>query len=167
MSKKSKDSTYQQFLQTQIMKDVMRTMSVKKLAPDAIVPTKATEGSAGYDIYAYGSGVIPANSQALIDTKIAVSIPSGYGGFIWSRSGLSVKNSIETGAGVIDCDYRGEVKVVLHNYSNTPFTFEKGMRIAQLVIAPVPKINVIEVKKFDESKQNERGDGGFGSTGLF
>lgn len=145
----------------------MLTLSVKKLALDAIIPLKATDGSAGYDLYAYESGVIPANSQTIVDTKIAVAIPKGFGGFIWARSGLSVKNCIETGAGVIDCDYRGEIKVVLYNHSNTQFAFAKGMRIAQLVIVPLPDIIVNEVAKFDESKQNERGAGGFGSTGLY
>lgn len=153
--------------QIQLFRDAMRTMHIKKLAPDAIIPSKATDGSAGYDLYSYGSGSIDAGSQLLVDTKIAIAIPNEYCGFIWSRSGLSVKNGIETGAGVIDSDYRGELKVVLHNHSTTPFIFTKGTRIAQLVIAPLPKIIVNEVAEFDESKQTERGGGGFGSTGLF
>ena len=140
------------------------TFKIKKLEPDAIAPTKGTPGSAGYDLYAYSAGCILPRSRVMVDTKISMEIPEGYSGLIWPRSGLSVKNGIETGAGVVDADYRNEVKVVLHNHSDTVFKYKKGMRIAQILITPVlsPKVEIIE--KHTETK---RGTGGFGSTGLF
>lgn len=141
----------------------MTSIPVKKLEPDAILPTRATAGSAGYDLYSYQDGILLSGCQVLISTKIAMEIPNGYCGLIWPRSGLSVKKGIETGAGVIDSDYRGEVCVVLHNHSNETFIFKKGMRIAQLLITPIATPIILEIDSLNESK---RGDGGFGSTGL-
>jgi dUTP pyrophosphatase len=139
-------------------------LKIKKLEPDAIIPTKGTPGAAGYDLYSYEVGYILPRSHVMVSTKISMEIPDGYCGLIWSRSGLSVKNGIETGAGVIDADYRNEVKIVLHNHSTKPFKYEKGMRIAQILIMPIisPDIEVIE-----QHTETTRGEGGFGSTGLY
>ena len=136
---------------------------VKKLEPDAKLPSRATTGSAGYDLYSYDDGMILPGCQALVSTKIAMKIPDGYCGLIWSRSGLSVKHGIETGAGVIDSDYRKDIGVVLHNLSNIPFNYTKGMRIAQLLITPILTPNIVcdDAVDFDDTKR-----GGYGSTGT-
>ena len=146
------------------MRKSLFTFKIKKLEPDAIAPTKGTPGSAGYDLYAYSAGCILPSSRVMVDTKISMEIPEGYSGLIWPRSGLSVKNGIETGAGVVDADYRNEVKVVLHNHSDMAFKYEKGMRIAQILITPIisPEVEVIE-----KHTETERGSCGFGSTGLY
>lgn len=131
----------------------MTTLKIVKLAEDAKLPTRATCGSAGYDLYSYDEGVILPGSQVLVSTKIAIAIPEGYCGLIWSRSGLSVKNGIETGAGVIDSDYRKDVGVVLHNFSRSPFSYKKGMRIAQILITSVAAPTICEVNTFDEANE--------------
>jgi deoxyuridine 5'-triphosphate nucleotidohydrolase len=110
---------------------------VKKLSDEATIPTRATGGSAGYDLYAHSSGEIKARTHGIVDTKIAMLIPKNNCGLIWPRSGFSAKHGIETGAGVIDSDYTGEIKVILHNHSDTIFKYEQGMRIAQILIQPV------------------------------
>ena len=137
--------------------------AIKKLEPDAKLPTRATPGSAGYDLYSYDNGTISPGCQVLVSTKIAMKIPDGYCGLIWTRSGLSVKHGIETGAGVIDSDYRKDVGVVLHNLSNTSFNYTKGMRIAQLLITPILTLNIVceDTDTFDDTKR-----GGYGSTGT-
>jgi dUTP pyrophosphatase len=139
-------------------------LTIKKLEPDAKLPTRATSGSAGYDLYSYDDGKISPGCQVLVSTKIAMKIPDGYCGLIWSRSGLSVKHGIETGAGVIDSDYRKDVGVVLHNLSNTTFNYTKGMRIAQLLITPILTPNIVceDPDEFDDTKR-----GGYGSTGTY
>jgi dUTP pyrophosphatase len=142
----------------------MTTLKIQKLAEDAIVPTRGSSEAAGYDLYSYETGVILPGSKSIVDTKISMEIPKGYCGLIWSRSGLSVKNSIETGAGVIDSDYRGSIMVILHNHGKYPFKYEKGMRIAQMLITQVHMPDIELVYNHNESK---RGKSGFGSTGLF
>jgi dUTP pyrophosphatase len=138
--------------------------AIKKLEPDAKLPTRATPGSAGYDLYSYDDGMISPGCQVLVSTKIAMKIPDGYCGLIWPRSGLSVRHGIETGAGVIDSDYRKDVGVVLHNLSNTSFNYTKGMRIAQLLITPILTPNIVceDTDEFDDTKR-----GGYGSTGTY
>jgi dUTP pyrophosphatase len=139
-------------------------LTIKKLEPDAKLPTRATSGSAGYDLYSYDDGKISPGCQVLVSTKIAMKIPADYCGLIWPRSGLSVKHGIETGAGVIDSDYRKDVGVVLHNLSNTTFNYTKGMRIAQLLITPIltPDIVCEDTDDFDNTNR-----GGYGSTGTY
>jgi len=151
------------------------TILVKKLVNDAIIPKRATEGSAGYDLYSYEDGTIDSLSQQMISTKISMNIPEQHCGLIWSRSGLSARSGIETGAGVIDSDYRGEIKVILHNHSDKKFCYKKGMRIAQMLIMPVitPKLVENNEQKDEQKaeqkneKKNEREDKGFGSSGLY
>jgi dUTP pyrophosphatase len=172
----------------------MTELVIKKLAVDAFVPTRATNGSAGYDLYSYDTGIINGRSKAMIDTKISISIPKNHCGLIWPRSGLSAKYGIETGAGVIDSDYTGEIKVILHNHSNENFLYEKGMRLAQILIMPVITPKIVEFKEVElpdvsclnvsiikhvnkpdvdsgtdsgNDSENERNNKGFGSSGLF
>jgi dUTP pyrophosphatase len=139
---------------------------IEKMQPDAYLFKKANVNDAGYDISTYNDGIVPAWGSLLVNTNIKVNIPSGCYGRIASRSGLAVKHNIEVGAGVVDCDYHGEVKVLLRNLSDIPFEFKKGDRIAQFILTTLkqPRIPMLHVKNID--LQSERGTAGFGSTGL-
>jgi len=143
------------------------TINFKKLNPDAKAPLRATQSSAGADFYAFlrEDVVVNAGQRLLIPTGIAVEIPVGYGGFVFPRSSLSSKHGITLAncVGVIDADYRGEVGVALINHSDTAYTVSNGDRIAQLVIARVEMIEFIET---DELPESQRGEGGFGSSGV-
>ena len=139
----------------------------KKLREDAIEPTKGSAAAAGYDLYVpqneNGIG-IPAHETKLIDTGIAIELPEGTFGAIFARSGLATKQGLRPAncVGVVDSDYRGEVKVALHNDTNEHRVIAGGERIAQLVVIPYLCVNLVET---DELSSTERGEGGFGSTG--
>ena len=139
---------------------------IKRLTDRAIIPTFGSIGSAGADLYcAEENAVLIAPSQtAVIGTGVAVEIPDGYVGLVYARSGLATKSGLAPAnkVGVIDSDYRGEVKVALYNHSNEIRRVERGDRIAQMVIAPYLKVEYEEVEKLSDTV---RGDGGFGSTG--
>jgi dUTP pyrophosphatase len=124
---------------------------------------KAHPTDAAFDIEASEDDVIFCGDSALISTDLKVAIPNGYCGILKSRSGLSVKHGIDVGAGVIDAGYRGEVKVLLRNHSTEDFAIRVGDRIAQLMIVPVPEIEWIVVSELPEA---DRGDNGFGSSGV-
>lgn len=143
-------------------------LKIKKLCENAVIPKAATGGSAGMDLYACldADVTIKAGERALIPTGIAIALPdNSYVAYIYARSGLAVKSGITLAncVGVIDSDYRGELKVGLVNISDKPFTVSNGERIAQLVIAPVIVPEILEVDELDET---ERAAGGFGSTGI-
>lgn len=145
----------------------MGDLLIKKLRPDAKIPVRATDGSAGLDLCACveRSVVVPGGGHALIPTGIAVALPdSASAAFVFARSGLAIKHGIGllNGVGVVDSDYRGEICVGLVNLFESEYTIEPGERIAQLVILPVALPAVREVDSLDET---ERGAGGFGSTG--
>ncbi|KAH8179752.1 dUTPase domain-containing protein [Sarocladium implicatum] len=135
---------------------------VKKLSDKARLPTRGSAFAAGYDIYASKETTVPARGKVLVDTDISISVPAGTYGRIAPRSGLASKNFIDTGAGVIDADYRGQVKVLLFNHAESDFEIKEGDRIAQLVIERIYTPEVVEVQELEESV---RGAGGFGSTG--
>ena len=136
-------------------------MFVKRLTETARLPTRGTPGSAGLDLYADEAVRIEPGQRRLISTGISVAIPPHFVGLIWPRSGLACKG-ITTDAGVIDADYRGEVKVLLVNLNDSPWDISPGMRIGQLLIQPVfPHITEV-----DELPDTERGASGFGSTGA-
>ena len=141
-------------------------INVKKLNNAAKLPFRATEGSAGADLYACleASVTVEPGQRAAIPVGIAVEIPSGYGGFVFPRSSLACKFgvSLPNCVGVIDSDYRGELCVPVINHSDQPYVINSGDRIAQLVILPVENA-VYEYT--DELDCTERGEGGFGSTG--
>lgn len=142
-------------------------LKIKKLRSCASIPTKATKGSAGFDLYAAieNNIEIPANGNAVIPTGIAISLPSeDYVALIFPRSGLSVKHGISmlNCVGVIDSDYRGELSVGLINHFKTPYTIEPGERVAQLLLMPVVAARLLVVDELDDT---ERGEKGFGSTG--
>lgn len=143
-------------------------MKIKLLNEFAKVPTRGSEYAAGYDLYAAFKEPllkISPGSTVVIDTGIAVAIPDGYFGAIFARSGLATKQGLRPAncVGVIDSDYRGPVKVALHNDGTVlPQIIKQGERIAQLVIIPYENI---EFEVVEELEETERGEGGFGSTG--
>ncbi|MDO4458735.1 MAG: dUTP diphosphatase [Clostridia bacterium] len=142
-------------------------MKVKKLYADAVIPTRATGGAAGYDLSAYlkESVIIRPNAREKIPTGICCAVPEGCAGLIYSRSGLSFRHGIHlaNGVGVIDSDYRGELCVTLHNCSERDFEIHHGDRIAQLVITPVLTPELVLCDNLDNT---DRGINGFGSTGI-
>ena len=139
------------------------SLGVKKLCFDAIVPTRGSDRSVGYDLYSSEDAMVPCQAgRALVGTGITVVLPEGVYGRVAPRSGLAVKHCINVGAGVIDPDYTGEIKVVLFNHGEKDFEIKKGDRIAQLVLErcetpPIEEISIVE--------DTERGSGGFGSRG--
>ena len=142
----------------------MIELPVRRLHPDAVVPERAYAGDAGLDLAACERVELGPGERAIVPTGLAVAIPEGYAGFVTPRSGLAVRHGIGkvNAPGLIDSGYRGEVKVVLLNTDlRDPFVVEPGMRIAQLVVVPVPGIHLVEVEELPES---ERGVRGFGSS---
>lgn len=137
-------------------------MFIKKLHPNAIVPTFAHHNDAGMDICTIETITVPAGKRMIANTGIAVEIPPQTVCLVCDKSGLAVKHGITILAGVIDEGYRGEIKVVLFNSSDSDYTFEAGHKIAQILTQPVLHPEVIET---DELSDSTRGDGRFGSTG--
>lgn len=139
---------------------------VKKLTDNAKIPQRATEGSAGYDLCTCIAEpvTIEPGERCVFPTGIAVALPQNTAGMIYTRSGLGIKHGIHVtnGVGVIDWDYRGEIRVGLHNLSHEAYTVNPGDRIAQLILTPVLTPEVQEVAELDDT---DRGAGGFGSTG--
>ncbi|KAF4581150.1 dUTP diphosphatase [Ophiocordyceps camponoti-floridani] len=141
---------------------IVPALQVKKLSDRARLPTRGSAFAAGYDLYAAGDVVVPARGKVLVDTDISIAVPGGTYGRIAPRSGLASKHFIDTGAGVIDADYRGQVKVLLFNHADTAYDVKAGDRIAQLILERIVTPDVVEVEELEESV---RGAGGFGSTG--
>ncbi len=143
------------------------TLKIKRLPHCKALPQYATAGSAGLDLTAAIPEAITVGpgERTRIPTGIIVQIPEGYEGQVRARSGLADRAGIclSNGVGTIDSDYRGEVIVLIKNGGQDSYTFQPGERIAQLIITPVPKVEIVEVTDLDDSK--ERGAGGFGSTG--
>lgn len=139
-------------------------INIKKLEPEAIIPTKGSNAAAGVDLYAPRALVIHPGSNGVINTGLAIEIPNGYFGAIFARSGMATRKGLRPAncVGVIDSDYRGEIIVVLHNDTDIIRPVQEGDRIAQLVILPYEKIEFSEVEELTDT---ERADGGFGSTG--
>ena len=141
----------------------MSELRVKKLVQDAIVPTRGSGGAVGYDLYSVDEVVLSPSQRSLVGTGVAVVLPMNVYGRVAPRSGLTVKHGIHVGAGVIDPDYTGEIKVALVNLGDVPFEIKKGDRIAQLVLERCETPGVREIDTLDETG---RGAGGFGSTGA-
>jgi dUTP pyrophosphatase len=141
----------------------MSELRVKKLVQDAIIPTRGSSGAVGYDLYSVDEIVLPPSQRTLVGTGVAVVLPMDVYGRVAPRSGLTVKHGIHVGAGVIDPDYTGEIKVALFNLGDVPFEIKKGDRIAQLVLERCETPDVREIDTLDETG---RGAGGFGSTGA-
>ena len=132
------------------------------IGPGGALPEYGTEGAAGADLRASEAVVIPPGGRASVPTGLRLQIPRGHAGLVWPRSGLAVRYGIDTLAGVIDSDYRGEVKVVLVNHGDQPFAIAPGDRIAQLLLQRVERASF---QAADDVAQTDRGSGGFGSTG--
>jgi dUTP pyrophosphatase len=139
-------------------------LPIQKLRDDAVVPTRAYAGDAGLDLAACERVELAPGERALVGTGLAVAIPGGYAGYVQPRSGLAAKHGITivNTPGLVDSGYRGELKVILLNTdANEPFVIEPGMRIAQLVVLPIPEVGPVET---DELPSSERGQRGFGSS---
>ena len=146
----------------------METLKIRKVSENAVIPKRATGGSAGLDLCACIDAPITLNGgeTALIPTGLAIELPRAeYGAFVFARSGLAIKHGIGllNAVGVIDSDYRGEIKVGVINQIGETYTIEPGERVAQMVILPVSMMPVEEVETLGET---DRGAGGFGSTGT-
>lgn len=141
----------------------MSELLVKRLSNDAIVPTRGSGGAVGYDLYSTDDVVVDPTHRILVGTGIAVVLPVNVYGRVAPRSGLTVKHGIHIGAGVIDPDYTGEIKVALFNLGDTPFEIKKGDRIAQLILE---RCETPDVREINEMNETTRGSGGFGSTGV-
>ena len=126
------------------------------------IPKSAHTGDAGADLTASQKMLIPPRDRLLVTTGIHLEIPEGHVGLIWPRSGLAVKKGIDCGAGVIDSHYRGEVKVLLFNHSDSEFQIEQGDRIAQLLIQKVERVQFLPADQLSETTRSHMG---FGSTG--
>lgn len=144
----------------------MNAISVKRLHPQAQLPTYGTPEAAGADLYACleESLVVEPGETVFIPTGLALEVPKGCAGLVYARSGLACKQGLAPAnkVGVIDSDYRGEIRVVLHNHGKTPQTISHGQRIAQLIITPVLTPAYEEAEELTDTG---RGSGGFGSTG--
>jgi dUTP pyrophosphatase len=137
---------------------------IARLRDDAVLPRQAYAGDAGLDLASCERVTLEAGERAVVGTGLAVAIPEGYAGFVQPRSGLASRHgiSVVNSPGLVDSGYRGELRVVLLNTdAREPFTVEPGMRIAQLVVLPVPAVTLVEVEELAES---ERGVRGFGSS---
>ena len=141
----------------------MLEIKVVKLTQDAKLPEKAHEDDAGYDLFAQEGAVLAPGQSILIPTGIALALPPMTEGQIRPRSGLALQKQITVlnSPGTIDAGYRGEIGVILINHGTSDFVVEKGMRIAQLVIAPVLDTSMVRSESLDDT---QRGIGGFGST---
>lgn len=139
------------------------TIKIKKLREEAILPKYAHPDDAGMDLYSCETVPLLPNERKVISTGIAMAIPKGCVGLIWDKSGLASKHGIKTMAGVIDSGYRGEIKIIVHNLSAQPYLFEKGAKVAQMLIQTAEQKQLLVVEDLEET---ERGEDGFGSTGL-
>lgn len=144
----------------------MQTVRVKKLHPNAILPTYGSKYAAGADLYACLDApvTIAPGETYWVSTGIALEVPHGCAGLVFARSSMGAKRGLAPAnkVGVVDSDYRGEVRVVLFNHSPEPQTIAPGERVAQFVITPVVTPAYVEA---EELEQTDRGAGGFGSTG--
>lgn len=141
-------------------------VAVTRLRPDAVLPVQAYPGDAGFDLAACDRVELRPGERAVVGTGIAVALPAGHAAFVVPRSGLAARHGLGAvnAPGLIDAGYRGEIKVILHNTDlDTAFVVEQGMRIAQLVIVELPRLELLEVEELPDS---ERGAGGLGSSGT-
>ncbi|MEP6978082.1 MAG: dUTP diphosphatase [Thermoleophilia bacterium] len=142
----------------------MIELPIQKVRPGAVVPARAYSGDAGLDLTATERIELGPGERAVVPTGLAVAIPEGYAGFVQPRSGLASRHGITivNTPGLVDSGYRGELMVVLLNTDRSePFVVEAGMRIAQLVVLPIPEVELVEVEELPAS---ERGARGFGSS---
>lgn len=151
------------------------SIKVKRLSSSSVMPVKGTSHAAGFDLFAAAAVTVPACAvddssgivrigTAVVPTGLSFEIPAGHYGRIVERSGMAFRQGLHSGAGVIDADYRGEVRILVYNFGPEPIVIEQGMRFAQMIIE---RIGEFEMEEAGELSLSARGDGGFGSTGLF
>ncbi len=138
-------------------------LRVKRIHPEAKLPAYAHPGDAGFDLFSCVDLVLQPGEVKAVPTGIQMAIPLGFVGLVWDKSGISLK-AVHRLAGVVDAGYRGEVQVVLANLGREPYPVKAGMKIAQMLIQPVHAVEIEEAVELDDTS---RGEGGFGSTGLF
>ena len=138
-------------------------LKVKRIHPDAKLPIYSHPGDAGLVLFSVVDRDLRPGEVFAVPTGIQIAIPPGHAGLVWDKSGISLKG-VHRLAGVIDAGYRGEVQVVLINLGAAPFAVRKAMKIAQLLVQPVAAVEVVEADSLDDTS---RGQGGFGSTGLY
>lgn len=138
-------------------------LKVRRINKDARLPRYGHPGDAGLDLFSVVEAVLKPGEAFAVPTGIQTAIPSGFVGLIWDKSGISL-SGVHRLAGVVDAGYRGEIKVVMINLSESDFVVSKGMKIAQMLIQPVVGVTVNETDDLDDT---DRGEGGFGSTGRF
>jgi dUTP pyrophosphatase len=143
-------------------------LPIRRLHEDAVLPERAYAGDAGLDLAAYEKHELGPGERALVGTGLAVAVPEGYAGFVQPRSGLAARHgiSVVNSPGLVDSGYRGEIRVALLNTdTREPFVVEPGMRIAQLVVLPVPEVEPVEVEELPETERGVRGFGSSSRTG--
>lgn len=138
-------------------------LAIKKLNAEAVLPQFAHDTDAGMDLCATETITIAPQQRVLVATGLALAIPTGYVGLVWDKSGIASKAGVTTLAGVIDAGYRGEVKIALLNTGTEVYAIKRGQKIAQLLIQPICHPMLREVEELPAA---DRGDRGFGSTGL-
>ncbi len=138
-------------------------IKVKRIHPEAKLPVYGHPGDAGLDLFSAVDRELGPGDVFAVPTGIQIAIPPGHVGLIWDKSGISLMG-VHRLAGVIDAGYRGEVQVVLANLGDGPFAVKKGQKIAQMLVQSVAAVTVVEAESLDDTS---RGEGGFGSTGLF
>jgi len=138
-------------------------LKVKRIHPEAKIPVYGHPGDAGLDLFSVVDRDLAPGEVFAVPTGIQIAVPPGHVGLVWDKSGISLRG-VHRLAGVVDAGYRGEVQVVMINLGPAPFAVRKGMKIAQLLVQPVATVSVVECEELDDTS---RGEGGFGSTGLY
>jgi dUTP pyrophosphatase len=138
-------------------------LRVKRIHPEAKLPVYGHPGDAGLDLFSVVDRELGPGEVFAVPTGIQVAVPAGHVGLVWDKSGISLQG-VHRLAGVVDSGYRGEVQVVMINLGAAPFAVRKGMKIAQMLVQPVAAVEVVESDSLDGTS---RGEGGFGSTGLY
>ena len=138
-------------------------LKVKRIHPDAKLPVYGHPGDAGLDLFSVADRELAPGEVFAVPTGVQIAVPPGHVGLVWDKSGISLQG-VHRLAGVIDAGYRGEIQVVMINLGGTPFAIRKGMKIAQMLVQPVTSVIVVESDALDDTS---RGEGGFGSTGLY
>ncbi|MDP2915868.1 MAG: dUTP diphosphatase [Candidatus Aminicenantes bacterium] len=141
-------------------------LKIKRIHPEAKLPSYGHPGDAGLDLFSCVDCVLDEGEIRAVQTGIKVAVPQGHVGLIWDKSGISLRG-VHKLAGVVDAGYRGEIQVVMINLGSESYEIKKGMKIAQMLIQPVHEVKVVEVVGLDDLDGTTRGDGGFGSTGLY
>ena len=143
--------------------DDVESLAFEKISANAKTPVRGSLDAAGFDLFSAEEVTIPPGARACVKTDLKFAIPPGSYGRVAPRSGLAAKKSVDVGAGVVDADFRGNVQVLLLNFSDGDFKVVRGDRIAQLIIE---KIRVVELREVETLPATDRGAGSFGSTGL-